>query len=584
MLGLPARSDQPFPRPVRWLERARKGGFRPRQRVIGSWCVFAALASGLVTQAPAVESPAPVPSGFGERAVATENKEASREAMNVLRAGGTAADAAIVAALVGGVAQPSSSGIGGGGFLLAWDAATKKPFVIDFRETAPQGIDPAPFEKRPFAREDRGRLVGVPGELRGLFELHRRAGKLRWADLVGRAERVARQGYLVSPHLNAMLGWSTEKIADQPAFAALYYPGGKPALVGARIQNVQLANTLARIAAEGPDALYKGEIAAELVAVTKEQKGALSLEDLAAYKPIERTPLRTRYSGYDVYTMPAPSAGGLMVSQLLRLYSTDELKRLGFGTPAYQHLIAEGMRGSIADRMRYMSDPAATPVDQFMLLDEARLAARRRMIALDRTHTLPRFGLEEHGTHHLVTADRAGNVVSLTTTVNTAFGAKLMAPVSGVVLNDELDDFTLAAAVAPFGMKESPNRPRAGARPVSSMTPTIVVEAGRPVLALGGSGGTTIATNVTQVLLASLVFDQSPAEAVQKARVEVPTQNATLLVEDSTPPAHIADLERRGEIVGTIRFKTSGVQVVRFDGPRVEAAADPRKYGSALVE
>jgi gamma-glutamyltranspeptidase/glutathione hydrolase len=555
-----------------------------KQRTLGSWCAFVALGLGLVTQAPAVETPAPAPSGFGERAVATENKEASREAMNVLRAGGTAADAAVVAALVGGVAQPSSSGIGGGGFLLAWDAATKKPFVIDFRETAPQGIDAAAFEKRPFAREERGRSVGVPGELRGLFELHRRAGKLRWADLVGRAERVARQGYLVGPHLNAMLGWMTDRISDLPEFSALYYPGGKPALVGTRIVNTPLANTLARIAAEGPDAFYRGDIASELAQVTRDQNGALTLEDLAAYKPIERTPLRTRFNGYDVYTMPVPSAGGLMLSQLLRMYSSDELKRLGFGTPAYQHLLAEGMRGAIADRLRYLGDPALTPVDQFGLLDEARLAVRRRSIALDRTHWLPRFGLEEHGTHHIVTADRTGNVVSLTTTVNTAFGAKLMAPVSGVVLNDELDDFTPVASVVPFGMKESPNRPRAGARPVSSMTPTIVVEAGRPVLALGGSGGTTIATNVTQVLLASLVFDQSPADAVQKPRIEVPTQNATLLVDESTPAAHIADLEGRGEIVGKIRFKTSGVQVVRFDGPRVEAAADPRKHGSALVE
>lgn len=516
--------------------------------------------------------------------MATENRECSREAMAVLRAGGTAADAAIVAALVGGVAAPSSSGLGGGGFLIAWDAKEKKPFVLDFRETAPRALESAPFENRPFASEARGRAVGTPGELRGLFELHKRAGKLRWADLVARAERVARQGYLVGPHLAGSLSFGAASLARDAGLGALYLPGGKPALVGTRIVNLPLAGTLARVAAQGPDAFYGGEIAAELASVAASAQGALSAEDLSAYRPVERTPLRTRFEGYDVYTMPPPSAGGLMLSQVLRLFSKDELLALGHETPAYQHLIAEGMRGAVADRMRFLSDPDVQRVDTGALLDERRLAQRRRSIALDRTHWLPRFGLEEHGTHHLVTADRAGNVVSLTTTINTGFGAELLAPQSGVLLNDELEDFTKAEAVAPFGMTESPNRPRPGARPVSSMTPTLVVAAGRPVLALGGSGGTTIAPNVTQVLLGALVFEQSAEEAVKKRRIEVPTRGATLLVEEGTAPEHVRDLERRGEIVGTIRFKTSAVQLLRFDGPRVEAASDPRKQGSALVE
>ncbi len=567
-------TESRWARPV--LGRAR--------RWLGSSCVFAALGFGVVLRAPAVEPEAPAASGVAQRAVASESREASREAMAVLRAGGTAADAAVVAALVAGVTHPSSSGIGGGGFVLAWDGAKKQPFIIDFRETAPSGIEVAPFEKRPFAREERGRAVGVPGELRGLFELHKRAGKLRWADLVGRAERVARQGFAVSPHLHALLGWVEDRLVPDPHYAALYFPGGKAVAVGARVRNPVLADTLARVAAQGPDALYRGEVAAELARVVGEHGGQLSVEDLAAYQPIERAALRTRFSGYDVYTMPAPSAGGLMLGQVLRLYSPDELRRLGHGTPAYQHLLAEGMRGAIADRLRYYGDPQFVGLDQAALVSDARMAVRRRSIALDRTHALPRFGLEEHGTHHLVTADRAGNVVSLTTTVNTPFGAKLLAPASGVTLNDELTDFTTVESVAPFGMTESPNRPRPGARPVSSMAPTIVVERGRPVLALGGSGGTTIGPNVTQVLLGSLVFDQSPLEAVSKPRIEVPTQGATIALPPETPAAHVADLEARGEIVGKIRFNGSAVQVVRFDGPRVEAAADPRKHGSALVE
>ncbi len=555
-----------------------------RWNVWSGWLGVGLCAAGLLSLAPRAEAEAALPAGFGERAVASENRDSSKEAMAVLRAGGSAADAAIVAALVGGIAAPQSSGLGGGGFLLAWDAQTKKPYVLDFREVAPRGVDAAAFDKRPFSDAARGRTVGVPGEARGLFELHRRAGKLRWADLASRAERVARQGFFVSPYFASALERNGDRLRADAGLAALYFPNGKPALVGTRVVDVALADTLARLGAQGPDAFYQGDVALELARTAANAEGALAVEDLASYEPVERAPLRTRYDGYDVYTMPPPSAGGLMVSELLRLYSSDELRALGFESAAYQHLIAEGMRGAIADRMRYLGDPDAVRVDTSALLDERRLAVRRKMIALDRTHTLPRFGLEEHGTHHLVTADRAGNVVSLTTTVNGAFGAGLLAARSGVLLNDQLDDFTPASTVAPFGMKESPNRARPGARPVSSMTPTLVVAGGRPVLALGGSGGTMIATNVTQVLLGALVFEQGAEEAVKKPRIEVPTRRATLMVEEGTPATHIADLEARGEIVGITTFKTTAVQLLRFDGARVEAGADPRKQGSALVE
>lgn len=552
----------------------------PRWR---SWVGPLGLVAALLWAAPEARGEAADALPAPRRAAASESVQATDAAMAVLRAGGTAADGAIAAALVAGVTAPSSSGAGGGGFVLAWDAEKKAPFVIDFRETAPAQIDAEAFDRRPFPPEERGRLVGVPGEVKGLFELHRRAGKLRWADLVGRAERQARLGFVVGPHLAGSLSYAAPALASQPAFATLYYPGGTAAPAGTRIVNPRLARTLARLAAEGPSALYGGAIAAELIELTRQHGGALQSSDLEGYRTVERTPLHTRWEGYDVYTMPLPSAGGLMVSQLLRLFSADELRRLGHGTPAYQHLIAEGMRGAIADRMRHLGDPAFVDVDVEELLDARRLAERRRKIALDRTHALPRFGLEEHGTHHLVTSDRIGNVVALTTTVNRGFGAKLMGETSGVVLNDELNDFTSLDDVEPFGMTASPNRARPGARPVSSMTPTIVVQRGQPVLALGGSGGPTIATNVTQLTLAALVFGHTPAQAVAAPRIYIPTRGKTLLVEEGTSAEHIADLEWRGEIVGTMPFKTTAVQMLRFDRGTA-AAADPRKHGAAKVE
>jgi gamma-glutamyltranspeptidase len=211
------------------------------------------------------------------------------------------------------------------------------------------------------------------------------------------------------------------------------------------------------------------------------------------------------------------------------------------------------------------------------------MTRRRQSIALDRTHAIPRFGLEESGTHHLVTADAGGNWVSLTTTVNRLFGAKVIGKQSGIVLNDELDDFTRQQDVAPFGMTQSPNRPRPGARPVSSMTPTIVVQNGRAVFALGGSGGTAIATNVTQLLLSRLAFAHSPAALVKQRRFYVPTEGAYIWLERGAAPPHVADLKRRGEIVGTVPYTKSAVQLIALEKGLKVPAADPRKHGSAAA-
>lgn len=524
----------------------------------------------------------------GKRAVATENGRASREAMAVLRAGGNAVDAAVTAALVGGVASPTSSGIGGGGFAVVWDAKSKSAFVLDFRETAPKGIDTAAFEKRPLPWDERGKLTGVPGEVAGLHALHTKYGKKKWEDLVMPAANAARTGFSVERHLaNMLAGRSQTKLRQDPGLAAVFYPGGKPVPIGRRIKNPKLAATLEAIAKQGPRAFYEGPIAEDIVASNRKAGGALTLADLKAYKPTERKPIVVSWEGHEVYTMPPPSAGGLMLAQTLKLFSKKELKKLGKKGPetgAYMHMVAEGLRGAIADRMRYLGDPDHQQVDLGKLLHDKRLAKRRASFALDRTHNIPRFGLEEHGTHHLVTADSDGNVVSLTTTVNRLFGAKQTAEKSGVVLNDELDDFTAKKGVAAFGMKESPNRPRPGARPVSSMTPTVVVKDGRAVLALGGSGGTTIATNTTQMVLSHLVFGQSPQKALGTRRFYTPTRWVYLALEKGAPKGIRADLEARGEIVGTMPFSTSAIQMVSIDGKGwMEAASDPRKGGTALV-
>jgi gamma-glutamyltranspeptidase / glutathione hydrolase len=540
---------------------------------------FVGLCAALALAAPRVSSQA-----GGTAAAATENELATREALAQMRAGGNAADAAVAAALVAGVASPTSSGIGGGGFVLAWLADEQQPYLLDFRETAPQKTDPAWFEKRPLPAAERGKLVGVPGEVAGLFEFHRRHGKRKWNDLVAPASRWAKNGFPVNRHLGQMLESSAASLRVDPGISSVYFPNGKPAAIGQLMKNPKLGATLDRIAAEGPAAFYEGPVARDLVSAARAAGSPLTVEELKAYRPVERKPLHTAWEGNDVYTMPPPSAGGLMLAQTLALFSSSELKALGKDSGAYQHMVAEALRGAIADRMRFVADPDRLVVDVQRLLDGKRLAERKRTMALNRTHATPRFGLEGGGTHHLVTADRAGNVVSLTTTVNRLFGAKITGSESGVVLNDELDDFTDNKAVLPFGLKESPNRARPLARPVSSMTPTIVVRAGRPVLAIGGSGGPTIATNVTQLTLARLLFGTKPSDLVKGQRFYVPTSGSTILLEAAAPTALKADLETRGEVVGKMPFTGSAIQMIAFENGRKLPASDPRKHGSARAE
>lgn len=558
----------------RWFFGARAASLATP--VCGGLCAL-----GLLLAAPGSQAQAKL----ARMAVATENAIASREALAELASGGNAVDAVVRAALVAGVVSPSSSGLGGGGFALLWRAASQEPYVLDFRETAPAAVDLAAFEGRPFRTEQRARATGVPGELAGLWEIHQRFGKHKWRDVVLPAAGIAETGFAVSPHLGNALTSSWARLAASDAgLGALFFPAGKPVLTGSHVKNPKLGRTLDRIAAQGKRALYEGDLARDVITTANRFGGALSDSDLRDYRPESRVPIHVRWEGYDVYTMPLPSAGGMMLAQTLGLFSKAELQALGHGTGAYQHTLAEAMRGALADRLRFFGDPRFEQVDTAALLDPQRLLQRKRTLSSERTHALPRFEQNEHGTHHLLVMDADGNVASVTTTVNNAFGAKLSGERSGIVLNDELDDFTRQKDVAPFGLHESPNRPRPGARPVSSMTPTLVVKDGKVVLALGGSGGQLIATNVTQLLLARLSFGFSPEALVHLPRFAVPTSGPSLLVEAGVQKSLLEDLEWRGELVQVMAQNQSAVQIIALDGAGVSAAADPRKFGSARVK
>jgi gamma-glutamyltranspeptidase/glutathione hydrolase len=561
---------------------AQPKGFRaaPAER-IATPAVAALCVIGLLLVAPgghAGSKPARV-------AVATESALATREAMAKLDAGGNAVDAIVRAALVAGVVSPSSSGLGGGGFALLWRANAREPYVLDFRETAPAAIDAAAFEQRPFKPEQRARASGVPGELAGLFELQSSFGKRKWADVVLPAARIAQSGFAVNPHMaEALVAPSAKLAATDAGISSVFFPGGHALANGKLTKNPKLGRTLSRLAAQGKTPFYEGEIGRDLIATAQAMGGALAERDLRDYRPARRTPLHVSWEGYDVYTMPAPSAGGLLLGETLGTFSKAELTKFGLNSGAYQHTLAEAMRGALSDRMRFLGDPDFEKLDLGALLDPKRIAARKSRISSERTHALPRFDEREKGTHHLLVVDGEGNAVSLTTTVNGPFGAKVSGANSGVVLNDELDDFTKQKDGAPFGLKESPNRPRAGARPVSSMTPTIVVKDGKVVFAIGGSGGQLIATNVTQLLLARFAFGLTPEQLVHLPRFGVPTSGPSLLLEPGAAQPLIDDLTWRGEVVQVMKENPSGVQVIAVDDAGLSAAADPRKHGSALVK
>lgn len=561
-----------------------------------------AVALPLVAAFPSRAVAAYPPSAEGASfAASTDHADATRAALDVLAAGGTAADGAVAAALALGVVNPSASGIGGGGFALVWSAKDKAVTVLDFRETAPETFsndvlwpkskDGTPRERWVF-HGVHGGVVGVPGEPAGLELLNRRFGRKSLAEDAAPAVALAHQGFFAGKHLAEQVAVGTDRVQASPGLATDLLPGGRPIAFAARVRRPALAATLARFGAEGKKSIYEGATGQKIVDAVKGAGGTMTAADLAKYEVKERAPLTKTIDGRTVYTMPAPSAGGLMLLELLGMYgasSTSPLRAMGFGSSAYLHTVAEGMRGAWADRVRFSGDPAferGVDAAYAAALEPAQLAARRAKIDPNKTHPPVEFKTKESGTSHLVVVDREGNVVSLTTTVNGAFGASLVPDGTGILLNNELDDFSAPEDVAAFGLKDGgPNRPRPRARPVSSMTPTIVVEDGRPILAVGGSGGTRIATEVTQAALANLVFDLDPVACVSHPRIHV--QGVDLLVDREIAADVRTGLQARGETVKDEPFTSSAAQMIaiRHDGGKtvLRAASDPRKAGFAAA-
>jgi len=559
----------------------------------------------LVTLAPSAHAAVPPPpatpvaSGAGG-AAASVDPYATKAAIEVLRHGGNAVDAAIAAAGVLGVVEPFSSGLGGGGFMVIRDADGSVR-TIDGRETAPAAftptsfIDPATGQPYPFAeRVESGLGVGVPGTLRTWEQALDRYGTWPLRRLLHRAIQLARDGFVVDKTFSAQVDANKDRFDDFTSTAALYLPNGAPPPAGSELSNPDLGALMGRIARRGPSALYRGETAQEIVDAVQHpplapganhtvRPGVMTSDDLAGYEAKWRAPTQVGYRGMDVYGMGPPSSGGSTVGEALNILE-------GYGptdaTTTLHHYL-EASKLAFADRNAYLGDPDYVDVPLGCLLSDPFAAQRRALIAEDSVLPAPQApgdcgeqatsdAGEGPSTTHLTVADADGNVVSYTFTIEQTGGSAIVAPGTGLLLNNELTDFEPTPGL--------PNSPAAGKRPRSSMSPTIIERDGKPLLALGSPGGATIITTVLQILLDRFELGMTLPDAIAAPRASQRNGART-----DAEPAFLATpeasgLQAKGHVFNQVA-EIGAATGIEFGADGALAAAEPvrRGGGSAMA-
>lgn len=564
--------------------------------------------------------------------VVSAHPAASKAGLQMLEAGGNAMDAAVATAFALSVVEPFSSGVGGGGFLLYYDAQRAVTTVVDFREVAPRKARPDTFvvngQADPKLSTRGYKAVAVPGMVPGLAKALRRFGTKRLRDVVRPAVELADKGFPVSPQLFVAMHARLKDLRADAEAKRVFLKEGEPYPVGERFRQPDLARTLRALGQLGPDLFTTGAVGRAMVAASKAQGGLLTIEDLKRFEPRFGEPLVGEYRGYTVQTMPPPSSGGTLLLQMLGLYEMNEDQahlgvkaasptivrppsKVGEASPALlkqandAHLWIEIMRRAFADRAVFFGDPAFVDVPVDGLLDPAYLKTRLATIDMDRASPSSQIvsgepkGLkgptmrrterpkESSDTTHLVAIDRRGNVVTLTQTINTVFGASVVAPETGVLLNNEMDDFS-AAPGAPnaFGLVGAKaNEIQPGKVPLSSMTPTLLLKDGRVRLALGAPGGPTIITTVLQIIHGVVDLKLDLAHAIARPRMHMQwLPDRVRIEEDALSDELRATLEARGHIFEVSRpwGNATAIQVLT-DGTRI-GAADPRGGGGGEAE
>jgi len=561
--------------------------------------------TGLIEGSPAVMAAqeakiAGTPVAAQNWMVAAANPLAVEAGARVLRDGGTAADAMVAVQVVLGLVEPQSSGLGGGAFLVWYDGTTGKLTTLDGRETAPLEATPRLFQAEdgePMGFFDAvvgGRSVGTPGTPALLQEAHTRWGKADWPSLFAEGITLAEEGFTVSPRLAGLVAGDAERLSRHAPAREYFVPGGVPIAAGDLLKNPDYADTLRAMAGQGADVFYTGPIADNIVQTVRlgsENPGVLSQVDMAIYTVKERAPVCADYRAYEVCGMGPPSSGALTVGQILGLLQPFDMAALGPESAEAWRLIGDASRLGFADRARYMADSDFVPVPVEGLVDPDYLSKRAEL--LQREDALPEVrpgnpefdhalnwaddaALELPSTSHISIVDAYGNALSMTTTIENAFGSRLM--VRGFLLNNELTDFSFRSHRDGVAIA---NRVEPGKRPRSSMAPTIVMQDDKPVLLVGSPGGSRIIGYVAKTIIAHLDWGMDVQDAV--ALPHLVNRFGTYDVEAGTGAEAIgAELAEMGFEVNA-RDLTSGLHAIAI-GEGLRGGADPRREGIALGE
>lgn len=521
--------------------------------------------------------------------VATEQELASNIGLNVLKAGGNAVDAAVAIGFALAVALPNAGNVGGGGFMMVYDAKTTKAVAVDFREMAPAAASRNMYVDATTGKVIDGKslythyAIGVPGTVAGLAHALQKWGSMPLARVMQPSIELADKGYPVSETLAKVLRQETRNMGKWEATKAIFWKNGAPMKPGDLLVQKDLAHSLRLIARDGAKAFYEGEIAHKIAADMAKSGNAMTLQDLRNYKVVEREPVRGTYRGYEVVTMPPPSSGGAHLVQILNIMERWPIRDWGHNSARTVHHMAEAMKLAYADRSEYLGDPDFVKIPLAGLTSKKYADELAAQISPDRARSAKEIKpgkpqpYESNQTTHFSVVDKAGNMVAVTYTLNTNFGSGIVAPGTGIMLNNEMDDFSAKPGVPnAYGLiGGDANAVAAGKRPLSSMTPTFVLKDGKPWLATGSPGGARIITTVLQQIVNGIDFGMNPAEAASQLRFHHQWTPDELRVEKGFPVDTLNLLRQKGQNV-VVKASMGRTQTIQVHGDELWGYSDPR--------
>ena len=491
--------------------------------------------------------------------VVSQHYLATDAGQSILAAGGNAYDASIAVAFALAVVLPRAGNIGGGGFVVMFDAASNQTYSIDYREIAPELAtkdmflsDDGTVDKK---RATQGILsIGVPGTVYGMWEVHQKFGSLPWDQLLAPAIKLAEDGFLVSPFMADALNERYDKLSGYKNFKRIFY-SDHPVQMHQRLKQESLAKTLKTISSKGVKGFYEGSVAEKIDNYMKKNGGLITKNDLKNYRPVWRDTLQGNYHDYEIVTMGPPSSGGIHIIQMLNILEKHNLVAMGHNSPTYTALLTESMKYAYADRSEYLGDPGFFDVPVKNLISKAYAKEINKRIELNSItpsdEILPGSAMppESPDTTHFSVADNDGNVISNTFTLNSGFGSGIVIDGTGVLMNNEMDDFVSAPGVPnQFGLiGGEANKIEPFKRPLSSMTPTLVLQDGKPVFATGSPGGSRIITAVLQFLLNTLDFEMEISDATVVPRIHHQWKPDVLMLESGFDIHHAKEIEALGQ-------------------------------------